>query len=259
MYKILIAEDEPIERKVLRKLLERNLGEGCAVLEAKNGREALCLYEQEQPQLLLLDIELPGFTGLEAARQIREQGGSCAIVFVSAYDNFAYAREAITLRAQDYLLKPYSEQELILTVEEAIRLYGQERPIPVREHPAPSGEEGESARLSFVRDHIERYIRENYHTALSLQKAAQAMNYSDTHFCRLFKQCFKVNFSAYLTAYRVQRAQERLLGTMDTVKEVGIACGYTDTSYFIRVFKRITGMTPSEYRMNAGQDRRKVP
>lgn len=261
MYKILIAEDEPIERKVLRKLLERNLGEDCTVLEAKNGREAVNLYEQERPQLLLLDIELPGISGLEAARQIRSEGGECAIVFVSAYDNFSYAREAITLRAQDYLLKPYAEQELILTVEEAIRLYAQERPAPpvAREEPHQPEQDVESARLSYVRDHIERYIQENYHTSLSLQKAAQAMNYSDTHFCRLFKQCFKVNFSAYLTAYRVERAKERLSGTMDTVKEVGAACGYSDTSYFIRVFKRVTGLTPSEYRIAAGQDRRKVP
>ena len=260
MYKILIAEDEPIERRVLRRVLERNLGEGFTVLEAKNGREALALYEQERPQLLLLDIELPGISGLEAARQIRAQGGCCAIVFVSAYDNFTYAREAITLRVQDYLLKPYAEQELILTVEEAIRLYSQENPGPVREErPVRLDSDSESARLSFVRERIEAYIRENYHTSLSLQKAAQAMNYSDTHFCRLFKQCFKVNFSAYLTAYRVERAKELLLGTMATVKEVGIACGYADTSYFIRVFKRITGATPSEYRISTGQDRRKVP
>ena len=262
MYKILVAEDEPIERNVLRKLLERNLGEDYAVLEAKTGREVVRLYEQEHPQLLLLDIELPGISGLEAARQIRAQGESCAIVFVSAYDNFSYAREAIGLRAQDYLLKPYQEEELILTVEEAIRLFTQEQPHqpqPGVQPPVQPEQESESTRLSYIRERMEACIRDNFHTNLSLQKAAQAMNYSDTHFCRLFKQCFKVNFSTYLTAYRVERAKERLSGTMDTVKEVGAACGYADTSYFIRVFKRLTGMTPSEYRIAAGEERKKIP
>ena len=256
MYKILVAQGEPVERTALRKLLERSLGEGCAVLEAKNGREAVRLCEQEGPQLLLLDIELPGFSGLEAARQIRAQGSNCAIVFLSAYDNFSYAREAIGLRAQNYLLKPYAEEELLLTVEESIRLYGQVQ--PVRSGLTPQGEH-ESARLGYIRERIEECIHGSYHTNLSLQKVAQAMNYSDTHFCRLFKQCFKVNFSTYLTAFRMERAKERLAGTMDTVKEVGAACGYADTSYFIRVFKRLTGMTPSEYRITAGEERKKVP
>lgn len=257
MYQILVAEDEAIERKVLRKLLERNLGEACTVLEAKNGREAVRLYEQNRPQILLLDIALPGVSGLEAARQIRAQGGTCAIVFISAYDNFSYAREAISLRARDYLLKPYKEEELILAVEACMTDNG-ECAIPELEVPETE-QEVEPARLIYIRDHIEQYIRCNYHTNLSLQKAAQAMNYSETHFCRLFKQCFKVNFSAYLADCRVARARELLETTMDTVKEVGAACGYTDTSYFIRVFKRLTGMTPAEYRIAQGEKHRKVP
>ena len=255
MYQILVAEDEPIERMVLRKLLERNLGEVCSVLEAKNGREAVALYTRHRPRLLLLDIALPGITGLEAARQIREQGGDCDIVFVSAYDNFNYAREAISLRARDYLLKPYREEELILTVEACMNA---DAPQPVPEPNAPDPET-EPTRLDYIRDRIGQYIHENYHTNLSLQRAAEAMNYSDTHFCRLFKQCFQVNFSAYLAAYRVERAKEQLLSTMDTVKDVGIACGYADTSYFIRVFKRITGTTPSEYRIAQTENHRKVP
>lgn len=256
MHKILIAEDENIERKVLRKLLERNLGDHCTVLEAKNGREAVELYEREQPQLLLLDIQLPGISGLEAARRIRAQGGTCAVIFVSAYDDFNYAREAIGLRAWDYLLKPYEERELILTVEEGLR----EQPMDLAPGQLPGGESAGSARLGYIRENMERYIRENYHTNLSMQRAAQAMNYSDTHFCRLFKQCFKVNFSAYLTEFRIARAQELLSTTMHTVKEVGASCGYSDTSYFIRVFKRLTGMTPTEYRVAAdGENRKKVP
>ena len=63
-----------------------------------------------------------------------------------------------------------------------------------------------------------------------------------------------------LTQYRIARAQELLSSTMHTVKEVGAACGYSDTSYFIRVFKRLTGVTPTEYRCAAGQEKhKKIP
>lgn len=254
MYKILIAEDEALERRVLRKLLERNLGERCSVLEAKNGSEALELFGHERPNLLMLDVEMPGFSGLEVARQIRCIDKSCSFVFISAYSNFYYAQEAITLRAREYLLKPYTEQELIRAVEEAMQEHASES-----ETPAPA-EEQDTDRIRFIRGNIERFIQENYHTDLNLQTAAQAMNYSDTHFCRLFKRCFQVNFSVYLTQYRISKAQELLRETMDSVKEISARCGYADTSYFIRVFKRLTGVTPSEYRISAAQEEhKKIP
>ncbi len=248
MYKVIIAEDEALERKVLRKLLERGLEDQCTVLEAKNGPEVLSIFEREQPQLLLLDVEMPGFSGLEAARRIRAMDSGCAIIFISAYSNFYYAQEAITLRAREYLLKPYHEEELIRAVKEA---------LAESEAAGPAQPEEDHDRIVYIRSNIERFIRDNYHQELTLQKAAQAMNYSETHFCRLFKRCFQVNFSVYLTQYRIARAQELLSATMHTVKEVGAACGYSDTSYFIRVFKRLTSVTPTEYRCAAEWEKHK--
>ena len=255
MYKILIAEDEALERKVLRKLLERDLGSRCNVLEAKNGSEAVSLYHQEHPALLLLDVEMPGFSGLEVARQIRSMDTGCSFIFISAHSNFYYAQEAITLRAREYLLKPYAEADLIRAVEDALQEH-----IEEPEQTASPAEEHDTDRIRFIRGNIERFIQENYHTDLNLQTAAQAMNYSDTHFCRLFKRCFQVNFSVYLTQYRISKAQELLRETMDSVKEISARCGYGDTSYFIRVFKRLTGVTPSEYRVSAfEEEHKKIP
>ena len=101
-----------------------------------------------------------------------------------------------------------------------------------------------------IREDIVAYIREHYTEELSMQDVARAMNYSDAYFCKLFKQCFKVNFSAWFNEFRVEKAKEQLTATRLSVREVSIACGYADANYFARVFKRITGMTPSEYRAN---------
>ena len=122
MYQILVAEDESLERKVLCKTLRKHFGDLCLIHEAKNGREAVEQFLIHRPQVAILDIEMPGVSGLEAARQIRESGHPCMILFLTAFDKFSYARESITLRALDYLLKPCQEQELILTVEEALHL-----------------------------------------------------------------------------------------------------------------------------------------
>ena len=101
-----------------------------------------------------------------------------------------------------------------------------------------------------IREDIVAYIREHYTEELSMQDVARAMNYSDAYFCKLFKQCFKVNFSAWLNEFRVEKAKEQLTATGLSVREVSLACGYADANYFARVFKRVTGMTPSEYRAN---------
>ena len=255
MYQILVAEDETIERKVLCKTLKKNFGDQCAVYEAKNGREAVELFLQHRPQVAILDIEMPGLSGLEAARRIRESGSVCMILFLTAFDKFSYAKEAISLRALDYLLKPYDERELILSVEEALHLYERVAGDPgLRLPTGESGGEGEdphtTLRLSQVRENIDRYIREHYSMELSMQDVAKAMNYSEAYFCKLFKQCFKVNFSAYLNEYRIGRAKEMLQSTRLSVREVSLACGYSDANYFARVFKRVTGVTPSEFRMS---------
>jgi len=79
------------------------------------------------------------------------------------------------------------------------------------------------------------------------------MGYSEAYFCKLFKQCFRANFSAYLNEYRIEKAKAMMDNVRLSVKDISIACGYSDSNYFARVFKRITGQTPSEYRMAAAE------
>mgnify|MGYP000237779432 CR=1 FL=1 len=133
--KLLVAEDELIERKVLCRTLQKYLGDLISLYEAKNGREALEIFSREAPQVAVLDIEMPGLTGLEVARKIRETDKNCAILFLTGFDKFDYARQAISVRAMDYLLKPYNEQELVFTVEDAIRQVSVQ--LPARPAHAP--------------------------------------------------------------------------------------------------------------------------
>ena len=193
--------------------------------------------------MVILDIEMPGYTGLEVARKIRETDKNCGILFLTGYDKFAYAKQAIAVRALDYLLKPYKEQELVFAVEDAIRqVSARSTPLPPRVQPtAPAAPLHTEEMLSFIEAH--------YREDISMQDAATALRYSDAYFCKRFKQCFKVNFSAYLNEYRVGKARQLVLDPRLSLKDVSTACGYADANYFTRVFKRITGKTPSEYRL----------
>lgn len=92
MYRILVADDEMIERKVLVRRLQKKHPD-CEIVDAENGREVLEKYHKIPAEILILDIEMPGITGLEAAETLREEGSRSAIIFLTAYDSFSYAKK----------------------------------------------------------------------------------------------------------------------------------------------------------------------
>ncbi|WP_036607882.1 response regulator transcription factor [Oribacterium sp. P6A1] len=262
MYKILVADDENIERKVLLKKL-RTKYEGIALIyEAENGREALSKYREEDVKILILDIEMPGITGLQAAAEIRKEDKDAVIIFLTAFDEFSYAKKAVSVHALDYLLKPYDEKELFLSVDTAMHYVdeinqGKLRSLPVMEGETPKQDpqmpekdvrEPENPSLRNGQKLMMDYVEKHYMEDVSVQDIAKALNYSEAYFCKLFKQQFGTNFISFLSEYRIKRAKELLSGTHVNIKDIGRTVGYPDSNYFAKVFKRITGRSPSEYR-----------
>lgn len=255
MYRVLIADDEPIERLVICKTVKDKFKEQLEVVQAVNGREAIELFEEKNFQIVILDIEMPGINGLEAAEKIRKMDKDCNIIFLTAFDEFNYAKKAITVRALDYLLKPSSEEEIIAIIEEAIRLVDEQenndkKKIYDRTKLFENRSENlEQIRAGVVQEEILQFIQKHYIEDISMQDVAEAMNYSDAYFCKLFKQCFNKSFTTYLSEYRVEKAKQLLIDITVNVKEISDKVGYNDSNYFTKVFKRIVGVTPSEYRM----------
>jgi DNA-binding LytR/AlgR family response regulator len=108
----LLADDEPLLRERLRTHLARLWPELTVVAEARNGREAVELFDTHAPQVVFLDVHMPGLNGIEAARSIARRS---QIVFVTAYEQ--YAVKAFEQGALDYLVKPFDEQRLADTVQ----------------------------------------------------------------------------------------------------------------------------------------------
>lgn len=258
MYRLMIADDEMIERKVLFKTLSKNLEGQCEIFQAENGREALEIYKKEKIQIAVLDIEMPGINGIQAAEKIREKDRDCCIIFLTAFDEFAYAKKAITVKALDYILKPWDEKKLMLVLEEAMRLTeekqgkrqiaGEKSTQPTEPDKDMDNDANENLRMNKVTEMICDYIRANYMQDLSVQIMAEKTNYSEPYFCRMFKQIFGQNFTSYLTEYRVSMAKKMLEQPTVNIKEIGRAVGYEDSNYFAKVFKRVAGQSPTEYR-----------
>ena len=94
------------------------------------------------------------------------------------------------------------------------------------------------------------YILGHIEEELTLEDVAGHCHLSKFYFSRLFKHCFGRNFTSYLAEYRVNEAKELLKQPTVNVKEIGKAVGYPDSNYFTKVFRRITGQSPSEYRLS---------
>ncbi len=118
MFNIAIVEDEELERRALRSILESNV-EGIRIVgEAKNGSEAVRLLDEERIELMLLDIKIPRPNGLEILQMIRERHKATKVLILTAYDYFEIMQKAIELKADGFLLKPVRTEALLKAVED---------------------------------------------------------------------------------------------------------------------------------------------
>ena len=123
MITILLAEDHLIVRQGLRALLG-SVPEYCLVGEAGDGPEALQKVEQHCPDVLVLDVMMPGLNGLEVARQTRQRSPRTQIVFLSMHANEAYVLEALRAGAAAYVLKQSSSDDLMKAINAVMNKWG---------------------------------------------------------------------------------------------------------------------------------------
>ena len=272
MYRVLLVDDEKIERMALAKKIDRYYGDKVDIYHAVNGREAVAMCGEQKNDIVIMDISMPEMNGVMAAKYIRKMDDECSIIFLSAYDDFEYARNAIKVRALDYLLKPCDMNDLLAVMDTALQKLDKEnvfngnsisgkeqnKETEICGSNANNVRENRPKRTDNVRNsdeqttikYLKEYVENNYIYDISMQEAAEEMGYSDAYFSKLFKQYFNQNFTAYLTEYRIKKAKELLSNTNHSIKDISRMVGYTDSNYFAKIFKRLVGEIPSKYREN---------
>jgi len=242
-YSILIVEDEDIIRQGLAKIIGRlDLPIG-TITEAGDGPSAVRLFRERKPHIVLTDIRMPGMSGLDVIKEIRKHDSRARIVILSGYGEFEYARTAIRFGVTDYLLKPVKKSILREVLQRAIHAVG-----------AASTEAGPEARptgsslgavglaLSYLADH--------YADNPGLEEVARHVALNPNYFSSLFRRRAGVRFSRYLQELKVDKAKELLLDPRNKIYRISASVGFNDEKYFCRVFKKLTGQTPKEYRMH---------
>lgn len=116
--KVLLADDEPSMQSLIRQILERG---GYSLISAMDGNEAIELALAEEPDLIILDVMMPGLDGFETCRILRHQGVSVPILILSAKGELADKGIGFSVGADDYLVKPFKTEELLMRVQAHLR------------------------------------------------------------------------------------------------------------------------------------------
>lgn len=237
--KLLIADDEDNIRTGVSRYIQLHSTRFSQIYEAANGQEAIDLLLRYQPEILLLDVQMPLKSGIDVMRAARDAGLRPICVVLSGYDEFKYAQQALKCGAKDYLLKPVRGADILHRLEElAEELTGtaERTTQPAREQPN-----------QFVRD-AQAYIEEHYVENIGLSDVADAVGISGSYLSTMFAQYLHCGFVDYLNQVRIERACCYLDQNRYKNYEIALKVGFRDEKYFAKVFKKVKGVTPKEYR-----------
>ena len=234
--KLLIADDEDVIRRGVLKYIKLHTERFDQIYEAENGEEAIDLLLKYQPDILLLDVQMPKKTGLDVMKEANRAGLNPVVVILSGYDEFQYAQQAIRFGAKEYLLKPVRAKDILECLNR------------LTDHLVEEGKRSEESTENQLVKKAEEYISEHYMEPITLNEIAENLGVSKGYVSTLFTQNKECGFVDYLNYVRVERACSYLEQNYFKVYEIAYKVGFRDEKYFSKVFKKIKGMSPKEYR-----------
>lgn len=250
MYRVLLVEDDAALRFIYSKMKTWSDCGFAIAAEASNGKAALDILEKETFDMIFTDIRMPFIDGIEMLRKLNESGNTLPVIFASSYDEFEYARQGLILGAFDYLLKPVDKkklEEVLLRVKKHIDEQESSDKIATVVKEVFDELKISPDENKFV-NQIAVYFSQHYSEMIAVEDAAEAYGYSKDYFSKLFKQHFGITFHEFYSHLRIAYAKELIRTGNYKAYEISDILGYSSVDYFTKVFKEITGTTPSKYK-----------
>ncbi|GLX66713.1 response regulator transcription factor [Paenibacillus glycanilyticus] len=265
MIKVFVVDDEERQRRSIVRHVSWEQYQMEVTGDWEGANEALEAAKQSVPDLLITDIRLLGTDGLELSSRMRRLNPNIRIIMVTGYEEFHYAKTALDIGVDAFLIKPVifedlnaalarigeEEQSKLLKSKEETQLKEQIDALRAANPQLFGGEENAEQKKSHSQIVVQKaidYMSMHYRDDLSLRSVAESVYLSPNYLGALFRSELGESFTDRLIRIRIQKAKEMLKHPEFKLYEVAEQVGYQNIGYFTGLFKRMTGLSPKEYR-----------
>ena len=229
--KIMLVDDDYFFRGEFKECFQEY-----GVVEAKNGEEALqILKKPNEIDLVILDVKMPGMNGIEVLNKIRKLSPNIRIVMLTGYGSKDVAVEALRAQADDYIEKPF---DVDATKQIIDKFLGTKRGQP----------ESDSIDIKEKIERVKSFLRRNSLKKVTLKDAANTVYLSPKYLSRVFNEQAGVGFNEYKLSLKIDEAKNFLTHSGYNISQISDRLGYENPESFIRQFKKIAKLTPSQFR-----------
>lgn len=248
--KVILVDDEIFVVNAIKRRVSWEKHGVDEVFTANSMKQAQEVFEKEEIDFMLCDIEMPHGNGLELYEWVKENRPKVPCVFITCHPDFEYIRQALRLGSEDYILKPinYMELDEVLTkLIERLRIEKKTNIIPESIILQIAKAESKKNDNKTVNE-VKRYILEHIHEDIHIEDIANEVFLNKNYLMRLFKKETGNSILEFIEEQRVNLAKELLDKTDFSISAIADAVGYNNYSYFTKIFKRNTGYTPIAFR-----------
>lgn len=235
---LLIVDDEAKIRNGILTYLRVHAGFLTEIYEAENGVQALDIIYKQRPDAMLLDVQMPEKDGFQVLKEAIQTNVCPKTIILSGYDEFKYAQSALRMGVVDYILKPCRPTEIVEKLKQIFEICNE----------AEEKESEDEEQRNHVIEAAKEYMRQHYEEELTLVSVAEQVKVSPSYLSSLFSKYEQCGFVDYLSNYRIEQSKMYLHDAGMKTYEVAYKVGFRDEKYYSKVFKKLTGASPSEYR-----------
>jgi two-component system response regulator YesN len=205
--------------------------------------QAQKIIECKNIDLLLTDIEMPHGSGLHLLEWIQKNGYDITTLILTGHQRFDYALKAINMHCFSYILKPVDKQVLNAELQKAIKK--RNATLPEQTNKITLNTQEDENFTSMVRKYIYDHLDS---PELNRLEIAEAMHMNPDYLSCLFHKKYGQTLNTYITEKRIDAAKELLMNTTLYLQTISEKTGFSNSSYFHKQFKKVTGLTPQQYR-----------
>lgn len=251
----LLIDDEVVAVGALKRRVNWETYGVKQVFTANSMQQAKEIFQKEPIDFMLCDIEMPQGSGLELFEWVKTYYPKTECVYVTCHPEYEYIRQALRLGSADYILKPIDYTELDGILTELVKRLGERRDIDrILEEIVGKlvAEEAQMKQDDCVHE-AKRFILEHIQETIYVEEIAEQVHLNAQYLMRLFKKETGMSILEFITNERMKLAKELLVKTDFAINRVADCVGYGNYSYFTRIFKRCTQVSPKVYRQQHGQ------